>query len=93
MTFKEIILSIVSGAGIVLSAIFYVLFKQAKEERLREEKERAEAIAKTKADALNATNNAINSVNEEKTKIEEKIETAASNNLNSFNAGIDLLRK
>lgn len=83
------ILKILAGIGSVLSAIFFVLFKQAKEERkVIEEK------YNDMSDNLNALDKAEKAASEVRKENEKKLEDIKSgNNLNSFNACNDLLSK
>ena len=80
------ILAILAAIGGVLSSIFFVLFKQAKEERKAEEEraERAEV-------ALNAQVNAQKKEAEVKKENEKKREDIKGNTLNNFNASSSIL--
>lgn len=93
---KEKILGFISAIGLFLSAVFYVLFKQKKEESraIREAYERTKQETETQQKINEATAAAISAVNEEKKENEEKIKLAHSgNHLSNFNAGLDLLSK
>ena len=83
------ILSVLAAVGGVLSSIFFVLMKQAKEEQKTEHKENEDL--KTNLEALNEAEKA---VNKEKKENEELIKKAgSSNNLDAFNACNELLSK
>ena len=80
------ILAVLAAIGGVLSSVFFVLFKQAKEERKAEEEknERLET-------ALNAETNAQKKEAEVKKENEEKREKTKGNNLDAFNSITDIL--
>lgn len=92
------ILAALAAVGTFFSAIFYVLMKQAKTEKKLEEAEtraeNAERIAETqetarKAEAAVAETKA--NLEKEDEKLNERVHSG--NSLDSFNAGIDMLRK
>lgn len=92
------ILAVLAAIGGFLSAIFYVLMKQAKTERKLEEAEARAEQAERIADTEKAAREAESAVAVKKTELEKEDEKLnqrvhTGNNLNSFNAGIDLLRK
>lgn len=94
MKIREIILSIFSATGLVFSSIFYVLFKESKENQLKRDKKDAEKSAQTNQKYTDAKEDAEKSVIREKEKNAEKIEIAHSGNkLHNFNSGIELLQK
>ena len=79
------LLAILAGIGAFFSAVFYVLFKQAKEERMQQE----DRAMKAECDAAIAQKNA-----ELKKEDEELAQKSHSGNqLDNFNAGLDRLRK
>lgn len=81
------ILAILAGIGAFFSAVFYVLFKQAKDEqKIRELEEQAEAA---KTDAAIARKNA--ELKKEDEELAQKSHSGAK--LDNFNAGLDRLRK
>ena len=83
------ILSILAALGAFFSAIFYVLFRQAKEERKAEEEKNKDLIKNM--DALQYSEYI---KNEGEKQNEELIEKAHGNNtLDAFNACNDLLSK
>ena len=90
------ILKIIAGLGAILSAWFYVLMRQAKDEQKQTENElKVEAkeneALKTNLEAIQAAEEA---VREERKANEELVEKAhSSNNLDAFNACNDLLSK
>ena len=92
------ILAALAAIGAFFSAIFYVLMKQAKIERkLEEEKAEAEQ-ARRIADAEEAARKAENAVAKKKAETEAEDEKLnqrvhSGDGLDSFNAGIDMLRK
>lgn len=81
------ILAVLAGIGAFFSAVFYVLFKQAKDEqKIKETEVRAE---KAESEAAVARKNA-----ELKKEDEELAQKSHSGNqLDNFNAGLDRLRK
>lgn len=83
------ILAALAAIGGVFSAIFFVLFKQAKEEQKAEKKENQDL--KYNLDAMKAADKAVTEV---KKQNEELIEKAhGNNNLDAFNAVNELLSK
>ena len=83
------ILVALAAIGTGLSAIFYVLMKQAKEERKSQEKENKSL--KANLEALAAADEA---VREDRKANEELIETVdSSNKLDAFDACNELLQK
>lgn len=87
MKIKEIILSILSGIGALASAIFFVLFKQEKEYKLKDKIEELE-------EATQAQIQAAEIFKKQKEKADEKTNKICSgNHLSDVNAGLDLLRK
>jgi hypothetical protein len=92
------LLAILSAAGAFFSAVFYVLYKQAKDERKIAELEAEKKQAEEKAAATEAVNKANEKIAESIAKGEKESEELRqkineSNNLNSFNAGLELLRQ
>ncbi|MBO7735101.1 MAG: hypothetical protein J6S67_21235 [Methanobrevibacter sp.] len=90
------ILAIFSGIGAFFSAVFFVLFKQAKAERKALEKElEAESLRADSNEEVRKAESEIHKTLVEKEKENaELIEKAHSgNNLDNFNAGLELLRK
>jgi hypothetical protein len=92
------ILAALAAIGAFFSAIFYVLMKQAKAERKLEEAEAEAKQAESRADAMEAARNAENAVSKklaeteaEDEKLNQRVHSGDS--LDSFNAGIDMLRK
>lgn len=84
--------------GTGLSAIFYVLMKQAKEERKALEAENDVKEFQRIADAERAAREAEKAVAKKKAELEAEDEELnqrvhSGDSLDSFNAGIDLLRK
>ena len=83
------ILSILAAIGAFFSAIFYILFKQAKEERKAEEEKNKDLI--NNMDAVQYSEHIRNEV---KKQNEELIEKAnGDNTLDAFNACNELLQK
>ena len=92
------ILAALAALGAFFSAIFYVLMKQAKTERKLEEAETAVKEAQRRADTQEAARQAENAVSRklaeteaEDEKLNERVHSGDS--LDSFNAGLDMLRK
>lgn len=79
------LLAILAGIGAFFSAVFYVLFKQAKEERAEME----ERALKAEFDAAIAQKNA--ELKKEDEELANKSHSGAK--LDNFNAGLDRLRK
>lgn len=92
------ILAALAAIGAFFSAVFYVLMKQAKDEqKIKEAEEKAEK-AQSRADVQEAARNAENAVSKKKAELEAEDEKLnqrvhTGDGLDSFNAGIDLLRK
>ena len=83
------ILAVIAGIGSALSAVFFVLFRQAKEEQKEAEHKNKDLI--NNMDALQYSEHIKNEV---KKQNEELIEKAHSDNtLDSFNACNELLSK
>ena len=92
------ILAALAALGAGASAIFYVLMRQAKDERERQEAELAAENAERRADAIEAARQAENAVSKKKAELEAEDEKLiqrvhSGDTLDSFNAGLDLLRK
>ena len=92
------ILATLAALGAALSAVFYVLLRQSKEERKVEEAEKRAADAERIAEAQTAAREAESAVAKKKTELEaedeELVERAHSgDSIDSFNAGLDLLRQ
>ena len=92
------IVTVLAMLGAGLSAIFYVLMKQAKEEQKLQEAEQKAEAAEHRADAEAAARRAENAVARKKAETEAEDEKLnqrvhSGDNLDSFNAGIDMLRK
>ena len=83
------ILGALAGLGAGLSAIFYVLMKLAKEERLAEEKEN-EGL-RTNLEAMAAADKAVREEREANEKLTETVNS--SNKLDAFDACNQLLQK
>ena len=83
------ILAVLAGIGAAFSAIFYILFKQANEEKkvINEKYDNMN----TNLDALKAGEKAEKELKKENEKLQEKVNS--SNNLDSFNACNELLQK
>lgn len=92
------ILAALAAIGAFFSAIFYVLMRQAKAERKQEEAEAEAKQAESRADAMEAARNAENAVSKKLAETEAEDEKLnqrmhSGDGLDSFNAGIDMLRK
>ena len=92
------ILAVLTAIGGAFSAIFYVFFKQAKTERKLIEEQYQKNAARSREEQTEAMRKAENAVHKSIAKQEAEDEelvkrSGAGNDLNSFNAGIDLLRK
>ena len=83
------ILAILAGIGAALSAIFYVLFQQKKDEN-KAINEKFENMSDN-LDALAKADKAENEVKKENEELKQKINSG--NTLDSFNACNDLLSK
>ena len=92
------ILAALAALGAGLSTILYVLLKQSKEERKVEEAEKRVADAERIAETQTAAREAVCAVAKKKTELEaedeELVERSHSgDSIDSFNAGLDLLRQ
>lgn len=92
------ILAALAAIGAFFSALFYVLMRQVKEEKKALQAEAAEEQARRIADAQEAARKAENAVSKKKAELEAEDEKLiqrvhSGDTLDSFNAGIDLLRK
>ena len=92
------ILAALAAIGAFFSAIFYVLMKQAKTERKLEEAEARAENAERQAATQEAARKAENAVSKKKAELEAEDEKLiqrvhSGDTLDSFNAGLDLLRK
>ena len=90
------ILAFFAALGGIFSAVFYVLMKQSKDEQKKAEAEAKNEKKKAEeAEALRKAENDVHkSIAKQEAKNEELVQRAgAGNNLDSFNAGLDLLRK
>ena len=83
------ILAVLAGIGAALSAVFYVLFKEAKDQK-KAINEKYENMSDN-VDALKAAEVAENKVKKENEELKQKAHSG--NNLDSFNACNDLLSK
>lgn len=83
------ILAVLSGIGAALSAIFFVLFKQANEEK-KAINEKYENMTDN-VEALAAGDKAEKELKKENEELKEKAHS--SNNLDAFNACTELLQK
>ena len=83
------ILAVLAGIGAALSAVFYVLFKEAKDQK-KAINEKYENMSEN-TDALKAAEVAENKVKKENEELKQKAHSG--NNLDSFNACNDLLSK
>lgn len=81
------LLAILAGIGAFFSAVFYVLFKQAKDEQKKWELE--DCALKAEFDAAIAQKNA--ELKKEDEALAQKSHSGAK--LDNFNAGLDRLRK
>ena len=79
------ILAVLAAIGAFFSAVFYVLFKQAKDERAEQE----DRALKAEFDAAIAQKNA--ELKKEDEELAQK--NHSGNQLDNFNAGLDRLRK
>lgn len=92
------ILAALAAIGAFFSALFYVLMKQAKtEQKLEEAQARAEQAQRI-ADAQTAARVAENAVAKKKAELEAEDEELdkrvhSDDTLDSFNAGLDMLRR
>ena len=83
------ILAVLAGIGAFFSAIFFVLFRQTKEEKKAINKKYDEMS--NNLDALSESDKAANEVKRENEKLKQKVNQ--SNNIDSFNACNELLSK
>lgn len=83
------ILAVLAGLGAAFSAIFFVLFKKAREQRKVEE-EKNENL-NTNLDALKEADRAENEVKKENEELVQKAHSG--NNLDAFDACNELLQK
>jgi predicted Holliday junction resolvase-like endonuclease len=83
------ILAVLAGIGAALSAVFYVLFRQAKKEK-NAINEKYDNMSEN-TDALKRAEEAEKKVKKENEELKKKINS--SNNLDSFDACNDLLSK
>lgn len=96
MTIKDRVLIVLSGVGAVFSAIFYMLFKQKKEENqaLKKEQEQLEEVNNTNQVITEALQQSHQGGINEQIQNEELIATAhGPANLSAFNACTELLSK
>ena len=88
------ILAVLAGIGAFFSAVFYVLFKQAKDEQKQQELEIRAKEAECNAAAAKLTATIARRSAELKKEDEELAQKSHSGNeLDNFNAGLDRLRK
>ena len=95
--FKKILAGL-AAVGAFFSAVFYVLTRQATDEQKIKELEAAAQKEASRADALDAARKAENAVAKKLAETEAEDEKLnqrvhSGDGLDSFNAGIDLLRK
>lgn len=83
------ILAILAAIGGVLSAVFYVLFKQSKDQKKAAVKENKDL--KQNLDAIKAADEAVTEVRKQNEELVEKAH--GNNNLDAFNAINELLSK
>lgn len=90
------LLIILSGIGAFFSAVFYVLFRQKKEENeqlKKESKEKTNSIEEQRK-IIDAERKAVEEMNKEKKANEKLVQDSHSgNHLDNFNAGIGILSK
>lgn len=91
------ILAVLAAIGGFFSALFFVLFKQAKLEQKIDEAERKAQDAEQRAENIRQLYDIETAVHKtitdkEKADEENRLEMQAGNGLDSFNAGLDLLR-
>jgi hypothetical protein len=92
------ILAALAAIGAFVSALFFMLLKQAKnEQKIKDAEVKADA-AERRADIQEAARKAENAVSKKKAELEAEDEELVQrvyngDNLDGFNAGIDLLRK
>ena len=92
------ILAALTALGAGLSAVFYVLMKQAKDEQKVQKANAAAENAERRADAQESARKAENAVAKKRSELEaedaklnERVHSGDT--LDGFNAGLDLLRK
>ena len=83
------ILAVLASIGAALSAVFFVLFRQAKEEK-KNINEKYDNMSRN-LDALKEADKAAEKVRKENEELEKKVNS--SNTLDSFNACNELLQK
>lgn len=90
---------ILAGIGAVLSAIFFVLYKQKKVEKLEAEKEemkkemeKAVSVANANADQAEIIRKTTEKINQERQENDKKINDVQKNNLSSFTDVVNQLR-
>jgi len=83
------ILAVLASIGAALSAIFFVLFRQAKEEK-KNINEKYDNMSRN-LDALKEADKAAEKVRKDNEELEKKVNS--SNTLDSFNACNELLQK
>lgn len=102
MGIKNIVLKILAGIAAVASAIFYVLFQQAKSEKnkvqadLQETKADLQEAERDKSELETVSNiaDAVNRVEVEEAKENEKLkQDAIGHKPGNFNSKLELLRK
>ena len=91
------ILAVLAAIGSFFSALFFVLFKQAKLEHKIDEAERKALDAEQRSETIRQLYDMETAVHKtiadkEKEDAENKQKMQADNTLDSFNAGLDLLR-
>lgn len=92
------ILAALAAIGAFFSALFYVLLRQAKDEQKIKDAEVKADAAERRADAMEAARKAENAVSKKKAETEAEDEELSQrvhsgDGLDSFNAGLDMLRK
>lgn len=92
------LLAVFAGLGAFFSAVFFVLFKQAKSEKEINElkQDKADAVRREETtEAVRQAENAVhNSIAKQEAEDEELNQRVHSGDgLDSFNAGLDMLRK
>ena len=90
------ILAVLAAIGGFFSAVFYVLFKQARAEKEQAENEKEQVEQKLEEQkVINEGNKTVTSSIKKQEAENEKLkqESKKGDNLNAFNAGIDRLHK
>lgn len=92
------ILAALAAIGSVASAVLFILLKKFKSDNERDAAEAKAKDAERRADAQEAARKAENAVSKKKAELEAEDEKLnervhSGNTLDSFNAGLDLLRK